>query len=85
MFVVCIYMYIYMCVYVVDVCIVPPCICTYMYMVIWYMCVFMHGFMCMYMCMYMYVHLYNITFLSMLCMWYFIVVHNFCIYLIMYT
>ena len=69
-----------MCVYVVDVCIVPSCICTYMYM-----CAFMHGFMCMYMCMYMYVHLYNITSLSMLCMWYFIVVHNFCIYLNMYT
>ena len=64
--------------------------CTIMYMHIYvygymYMCAFMHGFMCMYMCMYMYVHLYNSTFLSMLCMWYFIVVHNLCIYLNMYT
>ena len=52
----------------------------YMYM---YACI--HGFICVYVCMYMDVYLYNINFLSMLCVWYFIVVHYFCIYLNMFT
>ena len=47
-----------MCVYVVDVCIVPSCICTYMYMVI---CICVHLCMglcvciCVCICMYIYI------------------------------
>ena len=62
------YMYLYTC---HIVCMVPSCLCI---------CVHVY----MGLCMYMYVHLYNITFLSMLCIWYFIVVHYFCIYLDMF-